>query len=289
MSRLMPAQRWMRPASSRMGTPCARMAWYLPSTPSMRCSRYQVLPVRAHSFQAAMVSSTSSGCSTRAPAVVGGLLLRQADELEERVADVDVAAVGVAHPHAVVDGFADGAVELLAGLERARTRLHLVEHVVERVDDHADLVVGGACRRGTSSRASRRSGAPRCAMDSIGRLTTRCSQLRGEQRGDQADDHDGAEHGKIGAHAAADVVLRAQVDSAQRLAALRRRRAPARRVRRRCARRASSAGSARRGGGVAGPRVLREQRAVGVVERGGANRGARLQCIQVTLRALRGR
>jgi hypothetical protein len=50
-------------AASRIGTPWARMAWYLPSAPIMRCSRYQRLPVRAHSRHASMVSSTSSGCS----------------------------------------------------------------------------------------------------------------------------------------------------------------------------------------------------------------------------------
>ena len=79
-----------------MGTPCARMAWYLPSTPSMRCSRYQLLPVRAHSFQAAMVFFDIVGMQHAAPAVVGRLFHGQADQLQERVADVDGAAVGIA-------------------------------------------------------------------------------------------------------------------------------------------------------------------------------------------------
>ena len=53
-------------------------------------------------------------------------------------------------------------------------RLHLVEHLVERVDDHADLVVGhllGAER----VVALLDDGLATVAMDSIGRLTTRCS------------------------------------------------------------------------------------------------------------------
>ena len=114
------------------------------------------------------------GVEDAAPAVVGRLMHREADEFEERIAGVDAAPVSVGDPHAVVDGLADGAVQLFAGLERARMRLHFVEHLVERVDDHADLVVGhllGAER----VVALLDDGLATVAMDSIGRLTTRCS------------------------------------------------------------------------------------------------------------------
>jgi hypothetical protein len=76
------------------------------------------------------------------PAVVRCLLLRQPDQLEEGIADVDRTPLRVRDPDAVVDRLPDRAIELLARFERARVRLHFVEHAVERVDDHADLVVG---------------------------------------------------------------------------------------------------------------------------------------------------
>jgi hypothetical protein len=55
-----------------------------------------------------------------APAEFGGLLLRLPYQPEQGIAGVDVPAFRVTHPHAVVDGLADDAVQLLAGLERAR-------------------------------------------------------------------------------------------------------------------------------------------------------------------------
>ena len=153
------------------------------------------------------------------PAVIGSLPLSQSHQAQQGVAAIDVAALRIAHPNAVVDGLADGAVELFAGLERPCMRLHLVEHVVERVDDHADLIVchlGGAegviafvddlaCHRGHR----------------FHRLAHHALQpAGGEQGGDESNDHHGGEHRQIGAHPSAHVVLRAQVDSAQRLAAL---------------------------------------------------------------------
>ena len=133
------------------------------------------------------------GMQDLAPAVVRGLLLRQADEPQERIAGVDVAALGVADPDAVVDGFADGAVQLLAGLERARVRLHLVEHLVERVDDHADLVVGHLLR--AERIVAFLDDRPRHARHRFHRPADHAVQpARREQGGDEADDHDGAEH-----------------------------------------------------------------------------------------------
>ena len=179
-------------------------------------------------------------------------------------------------PHAVVDGFADGAIQLLAGLERARMRLHFVEHLVERVDDHADLVVGHLLR--AEGVVALLDDLPRHVGHGFHRPADHAVQpARGEQGGDEADDHHRAEHAQVGAHAPFDVVLRAQVDSAEHLAALAHRPSTSRRARRRCARRAASAGTLERRGVFARPRVLRESAAVGRVERGGADGFARLQ------------
>ena len=54
------------------------------------------------------------GMKDRAPAEVRALLLRDADQAEERLARVDVAPVRLAHPHPVRDGLADCAVQPLA-------------------------------------------------------------------------------------------------------------------------------------------------------------------------------
>ena len=159
------------------------------------------------------------GVEDAAPAVIRRLLHREADEFEERIAGVDAAPVGVGHPHAIVDGFADGAVELFAVLERTRMRLHVVEHLVEGVDDHADLVVGHLF--GTERVVAlfddclghRGHGFHRAAHHAV---QPGCR----EQGGDEADDHHRAEHLEIGDHASLHVVFRAQVDSAEHFAAL---------------------------------------------------------------------
>ena len=83
------------------------------------------------------------------PAEPGALLLRQADELQERLAAVDVAALGVADPDAVVDRLADGAVHALAVAEGFLGAL-----VLGDVGDGAD-VAGDLARR-------RRAAARRC-------------------------------------------------------------------------------------------------------------------------------
>ena len=119
-------------------------------------------------------------------------------------------------PHAVVDGLADGAIQLLAGLERARVRLHLVEHLVERVDDDADLVVGHLL--GAEGVVALLDDGLRHVGHGFHRPADHAMQpARRQQRGDEADDHDRAEHVEVRVARGPDVVLRAQVDSAEDL------------------------------------------------------------------------
>ena len=61
------------------------------------------------------------------PAEARALLLRQADEAQERLARVDVAARGVADPDAVVDRLADAAVEALARAQLGLRALPLLD------------------------------------------------------------------------------------------------------------------------------------------------------------------
>ena len=65
--------------SPRIGTPCASTGWYVPSVPSMRCSRYQTSPHSTHScHRLPWFAAASSGCRARSPSETRIFLLGHA-------------------------------------------------------------------------------------------------------------------------------------------------------------------------------------------------------------------
>ncbi len=159
------------------------------------------------------------GVQNLGPAKRGRLAVCHPNELQERIAHVDVLTLGVADPDAVVDRFADGAIELLAGLESTRARLHLIEHVIECVDDYSDLIVSGL--DGAKRVVALLDYLPRCVGHGFHGLTHRALQpARGKDGGDQPDQHGGTNDREICPHRPRYVVVRSQVDRPKEFATL---------------------------------------------------------------------
>ena len=143
---------------------------------------------------------------------------RVAQLVGQRGEELVLATVGEAQRFLRLDALEHLALQrLVAGNEGARARFHFLQHAVERLGEHADLVLGGArdTRRvvapihDRARRVGHRADRPR--EDALQPRGDRCR--RGE-RGEHHERHDA----QIGEQALAQAVAGANVDRSQRIA-----------------------------------------------------------------------